>query len=193
MAYTDTKRTFIAIKVTPDSYFLKGLKRSREALSSEEIRWVDPTNFHITLRFIGDTNSENMEKISKFLSGLAGNFSPFNLTLKGVDVFRSLNHPRVIFAGIQDIEILSLIKKELDSNFDETDNGDTSKSFSPHLTLGRMKRIKNRDSLRKIVEEFQDFEFLQVETEEIIFFESVQNKGGVVYIPISRHSLTGID
>jgi len=56
----DTIRTFIAIKITPEKRLTELFTNLKNALKSEEIRWVDTNNLHLTLRFLGETSPEQV-------------------------------------------------------------------------------------------------------------------------------------
>jgi 2'-5' RNA ligase len=50
------KRIFIAIKVTPEEFFLKMISALKTGLRDENIKWTDQDNIHLTLVFLGDTD-----------------------------------------------------------------------------------------------------------------------------------------
>ena len=49
------QRIFAAIKIVPDEELSKLIKRLQTALANEKIKWVEPWNLHITLKFFGET------------------------------------------------------------------------------------------------------------------------------------------
>ncbi len=58
-------RTFIALPLKVDNLFLLARERMMEKLAPERISWVDPERYHVTIRFIGDTSPEELEKIRR--------------------------------------------------------------------------------------------------------------------------------
>ena len=181
------KRTFIAVNVIPDISFRNSIRKIQNRFSGREIRWADPSNLHVTLRFLGDTSPEEIYKTNTVLSGISQNTSPFDFICKGLGIFRSISYPKVLWVGIRNAEELIRIKMEIDYGLD-IENDD--KSFSPHLTLGRIQRDIDKNDLRALIDEYKDFEFIKVSVKEIIFFESILQKEGAQYHVISCHPIS---
>ena len=59
-------RTFIAIKIKPEKELKAFFVNAKRSFLNESIRWVDENNLHLTLRFLGETTNEQVQKI--FLS-----------------------------------------------------------------------------------------------------------------------------
>ena len=96
------KRLFIAIKLTPDDNLLKVYYSLKKAFSQDKIRWVPPENFHLTLKFFGNTPKEKISTISKVISSTVGSFSPIKVELIKAGIFGSKYKPRVIWFGIKE-------------------------------------------------------------------------------------------
>ena len=187
MINPENKRTFIGVKVYPDSFFTESIVRMRAEYPGDEIRWVNNKNYHITLLFLGETDPQIIPAISLELSQLANDFSAFNFLIKGVGVFRSLSYPKVLYAGISDNGILTEIRNEIIRRLDGKVGIHDGNTFSPHLTLARMKKCNDKPSLQRLVNKYREHEFMKVKTTELIFFESVSTKEGVAYFPVSKH------
>ena len=108
------KRTFIAIKVIPDHLFLKKYNLIRNKLKHEDIRWVNPGNYHITLRFLGDTPEGEIVKIKEILDRVVSDIATFNFGIQGIDLFRSIRHPRVLWMGMNNTHALIELKNKID-------------------------------------------------------------------------------
>jgi len=183
------KRTFIAIKVIPDRNFLNEYQRIQNRLQAESIRWVKPEHLHITLRFLGDIPEHEIDNISGMLEkGLQGAAS-FNFSVTGMDVFRSIRYPRVLWLGLTNTHDLHKLKSKVDESLGSLLKEHENNTFSPHLTLGRMKRIMNREILRELINDYRDFEFIKVQVNEVLFIESLLTKEGAAYKVISEHTL----
>ena len=109
----NSKRLFIAIHVVPDQKFTHYLDQIKNVLISEKIRWVKPENYHITLRFLGDTDTRLIPEISSGLLSSLQNLKSFTLDLFSLGVFRSLYNPRVLWIGISHSEVLLSLKKSI--------------------------------------------------------------------------------
>ena len=176
------KRIFIGIKIDPEGTLTRMISSLKSVLANDNIKWVDPANIHITLAFLGDTKEEKIKVATMMLRQVCKGFGQFNFTLSGTGLFKSFRDPRVIWAGIENskelVELNSLILKGLrESGFNIED-----RPFRPHITIGRIKSIKDSDLLRKTLDRYKDVTFQSVPVSEIILFESILKPSGPVYI-----------
>jgi 2'-5' RNA ligase len=61
------KRVFIAVKVDPGGELLRMFSSLKGSLSTENIKWVDHANIHLTLAFLGDTEDESIKTLAGML------------------------------------------------------------------------------------------------------------------------------
>lgn len=179
-----TIRTFIAIKITAEKKLLASITELKKSLAGEEIRWVDNGNLHLTLRFLGETNQFQIDEISKMLETIFCKFQPFQFELKGLSVFKKKTQPRVLFVSVENDLVLNQLAGEIMemckmSGFKADEN-----TFNPHLTLGRIKYIQNKDDFYALVKKYCDTKFQQVIVTEIIFYQSILGSEGPTYKPI---------
>ena len=57
------------------------------------------------------------------------------------------------------------------------------RQFKPHLTLGRVKSVRDTENLKKVLEKYRDDEFQKVEVKEVILYESILMQTGPIYKP----------
>jgi len=179
-----TIRTFIAIKVTPEKKLTDLIIDIRKSLKAEEIRWVDGNNLHLTLRFLGETNSEQIAEIVKLLELILKGFQPFQFELKGVEVFKNKNQPRVLFLSVENDLMLRQLANEIFEKLKPLGFKNDENAFNPHLTLGRIKFIQNKDGFYSLVNKFGDKKIQQVTVSEVIFYQSILGSDGPTYKPI---------
>ncbi|MBM11327.1 MAG: RNA 2',3'-cyclic phosphodiesterase [Chloroflexi bacterium] len=148
----DKVRSFIAIPVPPDGINI--LKRTVEQLDSDfgrNVRWVRPEGIHLTLKFMGDIPGDMVTKVDSALPEVAADFAPFSLSLSGLGVFPNARRPRVLWAGITgDMDALSALQLAVDDAVADLGLPREQREFSPHLTLGRVRRETPEGQLRKI-------------------------------------------
>jgi RNA 2',3'-cyclic 3'-phosphodiesterase len=178
------KRTFIAVKVEAGSELLKLFSVLKNELKYDSIRWTDPNQIHLTLAFLGDTSEETIKHVSTMLSEISGGISTFSFKISGMGVFRTLGNPRVIWAGIERSDELENLFRVIKSGLDRIGFAKEERSFKPHLTLGRIKQVKEKGDLEKLAKQFDKKVFQEVKVSEIIFYESLLRPTGSVYIPI---------
>ena len=132
-------RSFIAIELAPDirirmSQVIDRLKR----LVGSSVRWVPPENIHITLKFLGDVASSNIDLICSVLKSEALHHRGFDASFSGLGAFPSPNRPRVLWVGIQAPTALAALYHGVDKATTQLGYAGEDRPFSPHLTIGRV-------------------------------------------------------
>ena len=94
-------RCFIAIEI-PEP-IQEQLVRIQGTLRKQisKASWVKPGNIHLTLKFLGDVDPEDLESIGKAVEGVTKHHHSFSLHIGGVGAFPNLARPRVIWVGVK--------------------------------------------------------------------------------------------
>lgn len=180
------KRVFIAIDIKISSELHNRIKSYRDMLRHEKIRWVEPANMHLTLAFLGEMDEDQVRKAGTIMKEIVADYSSFPIDFAETGVFRSINHPRVIWIGLKAPDILYEMRENLCRKLREADLYRDEKKFSPHITLGRMKYISNRDLLSDITGPGQNNKIPSQTIREVILFESILKPEGPVYSALLR-------
>jgi 2'-5' RNA ligase len=183
------KRTFIAVKLEAGEDLTDAISSLKAELRHEIIRWVEISNMHITLAFIGNTEEPMIKKVGKMLENDLAGTDKFEFDLTGFGVFRNISDPRIIFTGIVNpgklIEAHEIVKKgleELDIKLEE-------RQFKPHLTIGRIKDLRDKSTLQRLILKYSGVVLQTVKVSEIIYYESVLLPAGQLYKSISTAGL----
>ena len=183
------KRTFIAIPVQAGPKLRETHTKLRNELKNEKIKWVDSDHFHVTIFFLGDTREEQIKQVDQMLAALVSKYSAFTIRLHGLGVFKNINKPRVLWAGIKDYDPMREIKKALDRQMQAIGFEPDKREFKPHLTLARIKRIDDRDKLQKLITKNEHEDWQGVDIDRLIYFESRLTQKGPLYKPIGQYRL----
>jgi len=183
------KRVFIAIKTESEGPVYKVITSLKSELRNEIIKWTDLDNLHITLLFLGKTEEEKLDIISSVLKEECYGFGHLEIIIRGIGLFKNLNEPRVIWAGIEPSERLNILNRNIANRFRNLGFYQGENYFKPHLTLGRIKTIVNRQDFKTIVDKYKATELQNLIIEEIILYESILLPEGPVYKPIDKFSL----
>jgi 2'-5' RNA ligase len=136
-------RTFIAIELSTDVLRRIGtlLERIQADVPSGLVRWVRPEGIHLTLKFLGDVEQGRLETLAGALQAACTSHAPFSLSIGGMGVFPNPRRPRVVWIGV-DEPTGALLRLQGDVERAITPLGFPTerRPFSPHLTLGRVKR-----------------------------------------------------
>ena len=145
-------RSFIAIPVPRSG--IEVLERAVKRLDSEiggQVRWVRPKGIHLTLKFMGDIPASTLERVLEALPQVTASFSLFEISMSGLGVFPNPRRPRVLWAGLDgDLATLSALQIAVDQAVEKLGLPKDDRPFSPHLTLGRVRRDTNEEQSRKI-------------------------------------------
>ena len=147
-------RSFIAIPVPSEGIqALEEVVHGFDAEIGRDVRWVKPEGIHLTLKFLGNTPVGMVDKVLIELASVTEKFNPFKLEIFGLGAFPNLRNPRVLWAGVKgDLEQLSKLQASVDDAAGDLGLPKEHRTFSPHLTLGRVRREASDGRLRKISE-----------------------------------------
>ena len=195
MAQLETLRTFIAIPLSPLVVAkLADVQRAlRRTCPEQAVSWVKPENIHLTLFFLGDILLERQSPIETALSVVARNVRPFTFSVKGAGAFPNLNRPRVIWVGLEEpTGQLALLHRAVNEAMASVGFQPEDRRFSPHLTLGRIRRRASREDAQTVGEALRQVEvghLGDVTVKELIFFRSVLKSSGAEYTPLARFTI----
>ena len=145
-------RSFIAIPVPNEG--IEALEQAVKHLDEEigrHVRWVRPEGIHLTLKFMGDIPAAIAERVLEALLPVTSRFSPFELSISGLGAFPNSRRPRVLWAGLDGgLKSLSKLQLAVDEAVGKLGLPKDQRPFSPHLTLGRVRREAAQGQLQKI-------------------------------------------
>jgi len=184
MPLLEQKRSFIAIQLPPD------VKKRLHSIQDElkecgpDVKWVEPENIHLTLKFLGNVETQETEKIGELLEEKFSLNKSFRVTLNRLGCFPSLHSPRILWAGFEDKQdgskkIAHILDDSLKCSMGFEKE---AREFQLHATLGRF-----RSSRKKIafIERFEElnraFKPFDTYIDNITLFESKLTSSGPVY------------
>ena len=183
------KRLFAAIKIIPDENFLKTYYGLMKGMHFAKINWVKPENIHLTLKFFGETPEDKIVEINRVISETIVSYTPYIIRIKKTGIFGSSYSPKVIWFGIDNASVLISMTEQLLENLNKNGFLSDRQNFVPHLTLGRIKEVGNRQLFQSVVDKYKDSFLQEINVDSIILFESVLSPSGPQYNKISEFSL----
>jgi 2'-5' RNA ligase len=125
-------RLFVALDLPwPQREQLSGL-----AVGLPGARWVPPENYHITLRFIGETPRHIAQEIDHALVTLRGR--GFDLTLAGVGTLGKSGRVAALWAGVERNPALEHLQTKIETALQRAGLAPERRRFLPHVTLARL-------------------------------------------------------
>lgn len=181
-------RAFLAIDLDDDlkPKINKIIRQFKEI--DTKIKYVELQNLHLTLKFFGDIDTNGLDVLENAIADVVSEFDPFKIKITGCGAFPNKNHIKVIWVGIDDDAVIKDLHDRLDKEFARL-GFDKDRKFSTHLTIGRMKSAKNKNKVKEVIEEFENFEIGEMEVSEISLKKSTLTPAGPIYEDISIFEL----
>lgn len=132
-------RIFIAINFPDD--LKKRILELQDKLKKIDwpVRWVGDSNFHLTLKFIGYIEDNELAKLKEIIKQIVCKHKSFTIDFKDLLAFPDLSRPRIICLGILDNNELMNLANELRNEIDKAGIGQKEdRPFKCHATLGRV-------------------------------------------------------
>ena len=183
------KRIFLAIKIYPEPELLDLVDMLRDELAEEWIKWVDENQFHITLKFFGDTHESKIENISSAVNDCCLQNNKFSFDLCNPWCFRDRDQLRVVLLQTTKTDALIAFQNQLENCFAGLGIPKEDRVFKPHLTLGRIKKIHNTRHFYELMKQFPHKTVQPVPVSELILFESILKPSGPEYLALERFNL----
>lgn len=176
------KRLFVSIPIPAEAQ--AKLASSQERHRYRFIRWVDPSQFHLTVCFLGDVEEDLLVLISDALTTLASKEKPFDLAFERVGLFPpKLARPNMVWAFFKDSEAFEQLAKHTKDALMKADQSfmrlaEEWRKDIPHVTLAR---FRGTDYPRQ----FPQPTDMSVRADRIELMESVLYPDGPVYTSLA--------
>jgi RNA 2',3'-cyclic 3'-phosphodiesterase len=164
-----------------------------------EARWVSPESLHITLKFIGEQTSEQVEAIAERLRRVE--WDVFEIRCAGYGFFPTVKAPRVFWIGIHAGASLGTLAESVDVEVAGLGIAREERAYSPHLTLARggggsgsPRRIQGDGAnkmftvLQKRLAAMSELDFGAMMANEFVLYRSQLSPGGSKYTQLQRFS-----
>ncbi|PWD99280.1 RNA 2',3'-cyclic phosphodiesterase [Marinilabilia rubra] len=182
-------RTFVATPVIDIEYLKKWVFNLRKQPVSGKIKWTNPDLWHLTFKFIGDIEKGQLSSLIESMSQALDGCNAGKLHFEGAGYFGSTKNPKVIWAGVRKNEWLDYIKKQVDRGVSVLDLFIDDRPFRPHLTLARVKYLKDSRPLIEAVNGKDDSIWGDFELNRVVLYKSQLTSDGPVYSELKSFEL----
>jgi 2'-5' RNA ligase len=148
-------------------------------------RWRPVDNFHITLRFIGDTTKEQMNEIDSALSQIDAH--PFEISLQRIGQFGN-NRPRALWVGVKEEGALSHLAQKVDTAMQRIGFTSEHRKYHPHLTLAYLRHTPVED-VESFVAKHSTYQNAVFSVDHFVLFESHLGKNQSQYVKRAKYPL----
>ncbi|MCF7825342.1 MAG: RNA 2',3'-cyclic phosphodiesterase [Candidatus Marinimicrobia bacterium] len=174
-------RTFLALPIPEQikGYFKNMLVPIVDR--QDKINWVKPENIHITLNYLGETDSDKIEEHALRIESVVNAFPTFQLGTTDTGIYPHANAPRVLWVGSMPYDLtLNAFKQKLDKELLQLGYTLDNRPFQPHITLARVKTISRKSTFihKFLSAEVREFNF---EVDTVVWMKSTLTPVGAEY------------
>ena len=149
--------------------------------------WIEPANYHISLRFAGDTDPRTAQEFTELLSRIEA--ETFELRLTGLGAFGG-NAPRSIWAGVAADPRLDALARAVERAARSAGFAPETRNFKPHVTVARL-RYTSAELVARYLERNGAFRSAPFQVGRFVLFSSKPKVGGGPYVVEAALPLIG--
>jgi len=175
-------RLFTAVEIPAD--VLQPLSMLRGGLPGA--RWIDPENYHLTLRFIGDVDDMVAQEVASLLGRVKR--GSFELYFEGLTSFGG-RRPRAVVAMVAPEPQLLEVQAEQERLMQRIGLEPEGRKYTPHVTLARLRDSSSRDVAHYLAARGL-FRTPPFKVSRFVLFSSRNSVGGGPYVVEASYPLT---
>lgn len=180
-------RLFASINLS--DYTLLRLEEWQNELKLKEVKgyWRRRDNLHVTLKFIGSVGEGKLHDLKEAIRNAAEQSEDFCMEIKGLGVFPSIKHPRILWAGLNNSRYLTELQQEIERQCSIRGFPSEKREFKPHLTLAS----GGINGLSRQTLEWGKSLSIQENVKNIYLMNSIIDKGTRKYLTVASFPLKG--
>jgi 2'-5' RNA ligase len=129
-------RLFIAIELPEDARAELALARG----GLNGARWLEPEDYHVTLRFVGDIDRRLAHEIADTLDDIRR--PPLEMRFEGLGGFGG-DRPRAVVAKLHPTRPLLELQGDLERRLRRIGLAPETRKFTPHVTIARLSHVSS--------------------------------------------------
>lgn len=189
---SDRVRSFIAILLDDQVRAAIAAELDRLKPLARSVSWVAPQNLHLTLKFLGELQAEELEVAKEGLAEGVSRAEPFRLTFHGLGAFPGLARPRVIWVGVaQGARECQVVQARVEEALGSRGVPREARPYTPHLTIGRVRDARGLTRLQQAIAQDARRGFGEVSVSSISLMRSELHPAGARYTELYTASFPG--
>ena len=195
---SDSLRLFIALELPSNVLTrLEQLQQTlRTRLPDKTARWVRPSGIHLTLKFIGNVPSQQVDAIVTAMIAAAEGIPPFELSVQSLGAFPNPQAARVLWISLEGaLHDLGNLQKAVEQHIVPLGYPTEKRPFHPHLTLARVRRNssrKERQHLGALLMSAESSLLATWQVTAVSLMRSQLRAGGAIYTQLAEATLTAM-
>jgi 2'-5' RNA ligase len=185
-------RLFLAFDIAPDVRARVTEMQERLKQTGADVKWVEPVNFHLTVKFIGDITDTLLPEVEAGAQELAAfeGAKAFRFRVFGGSFFPKRGPQiKTLFAGVtsgaNEWKVIAGQAQEVFAPLGVPKEG----NLAPHVTLGRVRSQRNMDDLRQAVQTEAETDCGEQAASELVLVQSTLDPRGATYKEVRRWPL----
>jgi 2'-5' RNA ligase len=187
-------RCFIAIDIDDKIRAALGSLQQKLAgsidVKKSDVKWVNPENIHLTLKFLGEIKDEQSVDVCNIVKDAAARHKSFELDIETVGHFGGRS-ARVVWVGAgRGSSDLCRLQKDIEQQLALAGWPEEGREFAAHLTLCRIRNPKAGVKLAQISEDYKDFKLGTISADSVSVYQSQLTPRGPVYTVLGNYKLS---
>lgn len=154
-----------------------------------DVRFVEPKNVHITLKFLGEVDEDKITGMESDILSAISHVKQFRISIEGFGYFGTPEHIKTLWVGVKEggetiIKLIDYFNRNLKHIRAE------NRKPSPHMTIGRVRSGRNMDTLLNEIEGLKHVKLGELNVNEIVLKKSTLTSSGPVYEDVKVFRLT---
>ncbi|HXN29077.1 MAG TPA: RNA 2',3'-cyclic phosphodiesterase [Candidatus Acidoferrales bacterium] len=143
-------------------------------------RWVRTESMHVTLKFLGETDLQNISAIRAALAPIRS-AQPVAMDFRVLGFFPNEFKPRILWCGVQATPNLAQLAAAVEEALEPLGFAREARAYFPHLTLARLEPNDALENLLRAADALKTYDFGAARESEFHLFESVLKPSGAQY------------
>ena len=173
-------RAFLALEIPSEIRSYLESTIGIMAARMKGIRWVKQDGLHITLKFLGEIETDMARRIREALPRIGADYDPFPVSIKGIDAFPDRRRARVVVVALgEGVPKIEDIFRDVEMGLSMLDIAAEERKYTPHITLGRAKvpgPLLDKDCVPLEGKRFM--------VDKLVLFRSALTREGALYSPV---------
>ena len=187
----DSIRSFIAVPLSRALQQIVVKAQAELKKLDMDVKWVEPENIHLTLKFIGNVNPEKITQLKTVMCALYKDVKAIKTRVHhSLGAFPDSRCPRIIWISLEDKQSqIKGLATSLNNGLGKIGYQKDPKAFKSHITLGRVRSPRNTGALAQTIHGYTLGRDLWEQLNRIVLFKSTLTPSGPVYEPLHTINL----
>jgi 2'-5' RNA ligase len=183
-------RAFLAVESSSELRARTTILIRELASCPAAVKWVQPENLHLTLKFFGDVKERDVAEISSAAAQAVATLPSFNIECDRLGAFPNDGRPRTVWIGVRrGEEEMVALHDAIDNTLAKLGFARERRRFHPHITVGRVRGGTGLEQLGELIRQRAEYPLASLHVSEVVLMSSELRPAGPVYTALGRSRL----